>query len=442
MKRWTAMLLLPAIVLTLAACGANGTGETTTESAQTTAAETVTTTEAAAEAQADEWSFDESTGTLSLYAQRQLEKTPYPGDPADVRAVVLSGSVEKVVSAGTDCDGLAVYPQLRKLTLGDGVQRLETGAFNGCHKTEEIRIGSGLSFIADNAFFGTEYSAGSAGCTELKRIEVSRDNPHFTAEDNVLYNKDRTELILYPTCREKTEFTIPDSVRSVRWFAFSGNETIRSLTVGKGIETFDFSLFGCNALRDLTLPDTLREIGDSAIKYCGVRSVTIPDSVTTLGIEAFLQCKDLQSIHVGKGVVLEPDAYSVWFNGPALKTITVDPQNASLCVSDGALFSKDRKTLFAFPGGSEQTAYSVPDGTQTLAYNAFVDNGRLKKIYIPASVTTINVEDLCPYDMEEGAYSYPFEVWYGGSRMQWENAIRGAGGTEGLTLYCDAEKIG
>lgn len=54
----------------------------------------------------------------------------------------------------------------------------------------------------------------------LKYLEVSKDNPYFTAENNVLFNKDITKLLYYCNLKPDEEYTIPESVKEVSNWAF------------------------------------------------------------------------------------------------------------------------------------------------------------------------------------------------------------------------------
>lgn len=396
---------------------------------------------AAASAHAqDGWYFDSTDGTLYLYEQKYVLKTPYTGDLSKVRTIVLSGSVTTVPDVPLEEGCFDVYPQLRKIVLDDSVQTLETAALDGCSKVERIYLGSGVREIADDAFFGSCYGEGCAGVSGLRTIAVSRDNPYFAAADNVLYNKAGTEIIHYPMHRQKTEYVIPDSVTDVRWFAFSCNQTMRKLTVGRGISDINFSLFSCVALRELILPDTLRSVGDGAIKYCALESVVIPDSVTYLGAEAFSRCDQLREIRIGKGVVLTDDR--LWFNSPVLSKVTVDPDNPSLCVVDDVVFTKDRKTLLLYPAGLTDTEYRIPDGTKTVADAAF-QGENLKKLYIPVSVKKIGADNLSyvllDEEQEYQGIKYPYEIWYAGSAAQWKEITADIGNVGNMSVHFYAQ---
>ena len=456
MKKITALLLTLAILFAFAACDGAETVKTQTEAAASQTAADTNESTAAAETQTSQdaqsgkrvamtgWGYDEQSGTLTVNEQQYVETAPDASIAENVRTLVITGSAKSVPGPGPENNGLSVYPNLQKIVVGDGVTKLGNAAFDGCFKTEEIALGSGVREIAENAFYGSEVGEYSSGCVALKRISVSAENANFTAQDNVLYNKDRTELLLYPMNRQKTEYVMPDSVKTVNWFAFGMNQTLEKLTVGKGIRTLEFCLLGCNNLHSLILPDTLTAIGDSTVKMCGLRSVTIPDSVKKLGMEAFAGCDELQKIHIGKGVTLSEDDM-ILFNSPALKEVTVDPANPSMCTVDGVLFTKDRRTLLLYLGGLRQKSYSVPDGTEKIAYGAFSERDHLEKIFIPASVREIESDNisfmLMTEDYDEQGVEYPYTILYAGNAAQWKAITQSAGDTEGVEVQFNAKGL-
>ena len=67
----------------------------------------------------------------------------------------------------------------------------------------------------------------------------------------------------------------------------------------------------------------------------------------------------------------------------------VNPDNPVFCDIDGILFSKDRKTLVAYPPGRKESSYTVPDGTETIGQGAFNDNHYVKSVILPESTHTI-----------------------------------------------------
>ena len=105
-------------------------------------------------------------------------------------------------------------------------------------------------------------------------------------------------------------------------------------------------------------------IGDKAFSDNeSLASVTLPEGLTTIGEGAFYYCD-------------------------GLKAIRVAPANKQYKDIDGVLFTKDGKTLVAYPGGGK-TAYTIPAGVTSIGERAFRSCTSLTSVTIPNSVTTI-----------------------------------------------------
>lgn len=85
------------------------------------------------------------------------------------------------------------------------------GAFYVCYGWESVTIPDSVTDISIGAFYG---------CEELKNIEVSEGNSKYSSKDGVLFNKDKTELITYPSGKEEESYSIPESVTSIGSDAF------------------------------------------------------------------------------------------------------------------------------------------------------------------------------------------------------------------------------
>jgi hypothetical protein len=76
-----------------------------------------------------------------------------------------------------------------------------------------------------------------------------------------------------------TLISYPSATGTVDLSSISGLTTIK-----------DSAFYDCSNLTSVTIPDSVKTIGDKAFYECGLTSVTIPDSVKTIGGNAFYGC--------------------------------------------------------------------------------------------------------------------------------------------------------
>ena len=114
-------------------------------------------------------------------------------------------------------------------------------AFSSCSKLKSLEIRNGVTKIYDCAF---------KECPSLESIFVRHDNPCFCAVNNVLYSKDKTTLIKYPSGSSATSFTIPEGVKVISPCAFDYSSNLESITVASTVETIASGAFAhCDNLK-------------------------------------------------------------------------------------------------------------------------------------------------------------------------------------------------
>ena len=123
------------------------------------------------------------------------------------------------------------------------------------------------------------------------------------------------------------------------------------------------SFHGCENLTDINLPESLEVIGDFTFSYCRkLTNIRIPRNVKYIGAGAFAQS--------------------------GIGAFEVDPQNPYFTTVDGVIFSKDLKTLVAFPP-IQLPHYDIPEGTEIIGTGAFEDCN-LDTIHIPETVKKLD----------------------------------------------------
>ncbi len=172
---------------------------------------------------------------------------------------------------------------LASIDIPNSVTTIGELAFFHCSSLASVNIPNSVTTIGEEAFWWctslasiyipnsvTTIGAGAfAPCHSLASIGVASDNPNYIGIDGVLFNKDKTTIVAYPTGKDGSEYTIPNSVTTIGESAFSW----------------------CTSLASVNIPNSVTTIGKGAFKVCeSLTSVNIPNTVTTIGNEAFSYC--------------------------------------------------------------------------------------------------------------------------------------------------------
>ncbi len=213
----------------------------------------------------------------------------------------------------TNCDNSISGDLMLPASInGKPVESIGDEAFSFCKSLNSITIPESVVYIGHSAF---------SYCTNLTAVNVSESNKHYCSIDGVLYTKDMTNLIQFPAkktdtsysvpegvkniskyafsgCQDIVSIKIPDSVKSIEAFAFEDCSSLTSINIPEGITHLNTALFSrCSSLSAITIPESVKGI-DWSVFYCCTKleTVTIPESVETIGMEAFYDCTHLKAI--------------------------------------------------------------------------------------------------------------------------------------------------
>lgn len=142
---------------------------------------------------------------------------------------------------------------LEKLIIPDSVESISSSAFS-FYNVEEIEIGSGVSYIGDNAF----------SCNTLVSINVKEENPWFISVDGILFDKELTRLYKYPENREIKSVVFPDTLTLIADYAFSGSD-VENVVLPASVEKIgDYAFYYCDSLKTLSILNNNIEIQDNS----------------------------------------------------------------------------------------------------------------------------------------------------------------------------------
>ena len=130
------------------------------------------------------------------------------------------------VSGIGDCtDVYVIIPE--RSPSGDIVIAIDDKAFFNNTNIKAVQIPSTVMTIGEQAF---------AGCSSLVYISVSENNKAFSELSGVLYSKDKTKLILFPTANPSTEITISVKVTEICDMAFFSSPALKQIKYGGTVQ--------------------------------------------------------------------------------------------------------------------------------------------------------------------------------------------------------------
>ncbi len=170
------------------------------------------------------------------------------------------------------------------------------------------------------------------------------------------------------------------------WKAYS--DQVVEVVLNPGVTAIgEAAFYEFSQLEKVTLPTTLQTIGDGAFVGCSKLSqMPLNEGLVRIGEYAF-QNTALTSIRIPSSVT-EINEYSFAVLEGTLQSIDVDPGNALYASVDGVLFSKDGKTLIAYPRAREADAYAIPPTVTAVGDYAFW-NARVREVSIPYGVQVL-----------------------------------------------------
>ena len=266
---------------------------------------------------------------------------------------------------------------LTHVTIPNSVTSIEDGAFSGSGLTS-VTIPNSVTSIGYHAF---------DGCSN---INVDANNQFYSIMEGVLFDKAQTTLIQYLSGGNAGSYSIPTGVTSIGRRAFEGYTSLTNVTIPNSVRNIGDSAFYNCGLSGITLGTGVTNIGDSAFAWCGsLTNAAIPDSVTAIGAYAFLCCDSLTNVTLGKGVTSIGE--EAFYNSHSLAAIMVDTNNSAFSSADGVLFNKGRTTLIQCPQGKAGSC-TIPNSVTNIGDYAFWLCGSLTNITIGNAVTDIEDE--------------------------------------------------
>lgn len=256
-------------------------------------------------------------------------------------------------------DDMAFYTcyGLKSAHLPESITTIPFALFYFCHSLESVNIPESVKVIEELAFHQCKslktvsipaatymlYPTSFGLCTSLEAFTVAEENENYTAVDGVLFNKNKTKLILYPAGKKDTEYTVPTGTISIEEMAMF-NSSFTTLNISEGVN----------------------KLVKGSISYCqNLQSVSIPSTVVSLE-DVFGGCGAICNYFVAEG----------------------NPEYADI---EGVLCNAEKSYLMKYPAGRTEQSYVVPAPVKEIGEEAFVYCSTLKELSLSEGVESIGL---------------------------------------------------
>lgn len=354
------------------------------------------------------WSFDSSTGTLTISGSGAMNDYEYGDYPwmdyrNSIQTIVIGDQITQIgwnAFPWTACSTIKFGKNVRSigerafngcrnlngdLTLPDSVQTIGAGAFQGCEKLSgDLTIPDSVQTIGDSAF---EFCTGLNGTLTLGKNLRTIGKKAFSG------------------CAFTGSLTIPEGITEIADGTFSflyqssgmftGKLTLPSTLKTIGASAFSYTDFS----GELLIPDGVTSIGANAFKECDGFGglLSLPDSVKTVGESAFYLCEGFTGLKLSAGLTkIERYLFAHMYG---LKTKVVIPEgvteigeSAFSCsympsVRLPSTLKKIEKQAFMY--AHNLTKITLPDGLETIGDEAFSGCHPRNAVVLPASIKSI-----------------------------------------------------
>ena len=279
--------------------------------------------------------------------------------------VVISNSLGSIGRlAFAECDSLTA------IIIPDTVTSIGDEAFLYCRGLTGVIIPANITSIG-NAIFG--------GCTGLAEIEVNEGNNNYSSQDGILFNKDKTTLVMYPAGKSGG-YIIPNGLECIGDYSFKACTGLTNVVIPNSVMNIGEGAFSyCSSLAAINMGSSVESIGDTAFSACiSLETVVVPDSVTYIGDGAFLLCDSLEKFVIGGSVR--------HIGNSAFLGTGIDKLSLPLSVTEYGVFGNQGP----FAGMTKLSDIVFEKGTTAIPDNALTGISGDVNVYVPKSVTSIS----------------------------------------------------
>ena len=218
-----------------------------------------------------------SIGSYAFYGCTSLTNIVIPDSVTSIGSSAFSGCTSltnmTIPDSVTSIGSYAFYgcTSLTNMTIPDSVTSIGSYAFYGCTSLTSVTIPDSVTSIGNSAFYGcTSLINITIGrdvtstlddifdsYNKLERINVSEENTKYSSIQGILFNKEKSTIIKYPSNKNDiSNYEIPSTVEIIEKYAFQNCTSLTSVTIPDSVTNISGSAFiGCNKLERINVSE-------------------------------------------------------------------------------------------------------------------------------------------------------------------------------------------
>lgn len=175
-----------------------------------------------------------------------IKNLPELGSCKSLKTLVLPDRFWSLI-----CNHISGCKNLEKIVLSDCSIAF---TFTGCENLRKIYIPKGVRSIQTAGIWYVRNEL-PMGDVRFRKIKVDKKNPNYCSVRNVLYNKDKTKLVLYPARKRRRVFRVPKSVKEIGMYAFHNATDLKRVILSDSVRHIGRGAFeGCTSLDSIQFP--------------------------------------------------------------------------------------------------------------------------------------------------------------------------------------------
>ncbi|WP_158097373.1 leucine-rich repeat domain-containing protein [Flavonifractor sp. An92] len=285
-------------------------------------------------------------------------------------------------------DQRTIRAQISSILIPEGVVEVGAHAFDQCRKLREVVLPATLEKLgpgAENVWSGRgEIKNPFHLCPSLENLVVADGNRSYRMEGPLfLARTEGGEELLTRIGPVTGHVVIPEGSTDLPEACFSGCSGITGLTLPGTLRKIGEKAFSdCTALTEVVIPGSVERILSDAFENCtALERVTLEEGVRSLYFGVFRGCASLTSIALPASILeFKQSALSEY-----LQAWSISPDHPTLSIEGPLLLDKDRRVVYDCLY-SASGALTVPETVQEISYRAFESCGRLSQVTLPDSV--------------------------------------------------------